>query len=152
MLGIEPQPEVELLAGGARGGDLGGKAAVLHRGVEDHRVRKPEDLGQVRGLVSRAIGFDDAVIMVATKLRFPQARGADPVEIFADHIAERPHGEGLEREQHLRARSVSDILQRRQIAADRGFVDDETGRRNALQVEMGKCPRITGSGFHQVSL
>ena len=127
VLRVQAQADVEHLALVAGRGDQVGEARDLGRRIEDHRVRKPQDVGQVLGLVGRRIGGQVAVIVLAGQPRLPQARGADAVEVVPDDIRQRPHGEGLQRQQHARVSTRAHVLEEGEVAKDRRLVDDEGG-------------------------
>ena len=86
--------------------------------------------------------------MMRGELRLPQAGRAGAVEIVADHVAQLPERERLERGEHLYPCPVADIREHRQIAPHRRLVHDKGGRGYAVQVEMPKGTGITGLGFH----
>ena len=148
MFRVQSQADVERLALGAGGGDQVGEAGDLVRGVEDDRVRQPQDLGQVGGLVGGGIGGQVALVELPRQPRLPQARGADAVEIFPDDVGQRPHGEGLQGQQHPGVRPRPDVLKDGQVATHRDLVDHEGGRRHAVQIEPGEGARSAGLGLH----
>ena len=150
MFGVQPQADLERLPFSPGLGDQIGEAGDLGRVVEDDVVRQTQDLGQVLRRIGRRIGGQLALVELARQPRLPQARGADPVEVFADHIGQRPHRKRLQRQKHARLRSVAHALQHGQIATDGRLVHHEGGRGDAVQVEMRKGARIAGLGLHSV--
>ena len=146
---VDAQADVEGLAPVARGLDNIGKAFALHRRVEDDVVGQAADLLHVLFLVGRAEGRDLAVVMLARQHRFPQARCAHAVQIFADHRRDRPHRKCFQCGQHLAARAVADVGQHAQVLPQLGGIDHEGGAVDEVQVEIGKGSGIAGAGFHQ---
>ena len=138
---IEPEAEIDLASRGPRRLDFAAEASRLAGAVEDHMVGQGQHLGHVARLVAGAIGRDLAAEMAAAEPRLPQARRRDSVEILRDEVAERPHREGLEREQNLDARAVADVGEDSQIRLDRSLVDDEGRRRHPAEVEAGERAR-----------
>jgi hypothetical protein len=124
-------------------------ALDLLRGIEDDVIGQADDLVEVFGLVSRAIGADLAIVEFGRQPRFVKAGGADPVEIFPDDRRGGKHAERLQGGQHLDIRRVANVRQHLTIRAQLRGVDDESGAVDAVQIELGESPRIAGSGFHQ---
>ena len=72
------------------------------------------------------------------------------MSVFSDghEVSDRPHRERLQRQQHLGAAAIGDVLQNDEVATHRLFVDDEAGRRHAAKVELGEGARAAGLGLH----
>ena len=86
--------------------------------------------------------------MLGSEQRFPQTRGANPVEILADHRRHPPHRKRLERGQHLDPRPIADVGEDGQVGAQASGVDHERGGIDPREIELGEGARIAGSGFH----
>ena len=144
---IDAQTHIERLTRRACRRDLARKARMLAGRVEDHMVRQPQDFRHIRRLVGCTIGGDFALVVLGRQPRFPQARRAYAVEVFADNRRHPPHRERLERGQDLHACSIANIGQNRQIGAQPRHIDHERRAVDAVQIEVRKRPRIAGSRF-----
>ncbi len=148
MQGIDPQANIETLPPRPRRLDDRAAAHDLLRRVEDDMVGQAQDFVEVVGLVGGRIGGDLAVIELAGQPRFPQARGADPVEIFADQRRDAPHRERLERGRAFLCRPGRG--HRRGWPGWRAVWRRPPRRRGYRpgEVELGECAWVSGSGFH----
>jgi hypothetical protein len=106
------------------------------------------NLAHVLGLVTGAIGGNFTLVIVARQTRFPQAAGANAIEIFAHDCRHPPHGKGLHRRQQLDATTVPHISQHRQIGPQPCLVHHKGGRIHAGQIEMGKGAGVACTRFH----
>ena len=145
---VDSQANVEALA--ARPRRLDDRAAPddLAGRVENHVVRQAQHFIEIVGLVCGRIGRDLTVIELGGEPRFPQAGGADAVEILPDDRRDRPHREGLERGKHFYARLVADIGKDRQVRAQFRGVHHEGGAIDPGKVEMGESAWVSGFSFH----
>ena len=148
-LGVERvQPEADIEPS-AQPGEIGAEAVKLVRGVEDDMVGQPADLWQILGLVGGAVSGDLAAIVFSGKARFPQARGAHAIKVFANQRRGAPHRECLECGEDLDPGAVLNVGEDREVGAQACGIDHEGGAVYAGEIEPGKGPGIASSGFHQ---
>ena len=151
-LRIDAQAHVEILPRSARIlEDQRGTLQLAGR-IENHMVGQATNLFEFLGLVGGRIGRDLAIVELARQPRFPQARRACAVEIFAYDRRGRPHAEGLERGQHLDFSSITNIGQNLAIGAQLRRVDHESGALDTGEIEMGEGTRIACLSFHAALL
>ena len=102
---------------------------VLREGVERDVVAACDDLVDVAVGVYRRIGVGRTAELLADEARFGGGTGRGPVGVFRQLGEDAPHGAGLQRHDDLRARRAAHAVDDRQIAVERRFVEQVTGRR-----------------------
>ena len=142
MFGIDPKANIHAIIQERR------KAPMLMRTVENDMIGYIDDLGHVSFFITSAIGRDFALVIISRETRFPEARTAYAIQIFANDRRHFPHRKCLHRTQYLGTRPLFYIGQYGKVPPQRSLIHHKGGRRHAMKVKMGKSPRIACFGFH----
>ncbi len=127
MQRVDAQAEIEMGALRFGGFDERLEALPLRQCVEHDVVGDLQHFLQVTRGVRGGIDMHFLAVLFTTEFCFKQAARTGTGQVAHDQRAEAEHGEGLQREQHLRTGFLLHAVQDAQVAFDRRFVDDETG-------------------------
>ena len=144
MFGVNAKADIDAVIQERR------KTTMLMRAVENDMVRNVDDLGHVSLFITSTIGRDFALIIIPRETRFPKARTAYAIQIFADDRCDLPHGKSLHRAQYLSTRTQFDVRQNGKIPPQRNLIHHKGGRGYAVKVKMRKCAGIACLGFHVI--
>ena len=105
------------------------KGSISLNGIEGDMVAAAKYLFDIAVGIDRGVGMGGAAELLENKTRFGGGRSRRAVAVAGQFGKDAPHGAGLQRHDDLRARRAAHAVDDRQIAVERRFVEQVTGRR-----------------------
>ena len=102
--------------------------------IEGQMTAAIENLADVAIGVDRSIGVRRLAELLPHQTGLGGRTGRRPVAVLRQQGEDAPHGARLEGDDHLGARLAAHTVDHREIALQQRFVQQETGRRNPLEI------------------